>query len=154
MSSQISFNETKRKRANPTVVSAIAGLLASSVGKGIMHPIDTIKAKLQVISLPGVNSQSIRGEASNGKSLIMNIARETIRSEGIRGLYKGFGIHVGGGIPAGGIYYGSYEFFKKTTLQMPYLQKHPFLAYLMGGIFAETISCIIFVPVDVIKERR
>ena len=24
----------------------------------------------------------------------------------------------------------------------------------MGGIFAETISCIIFVPVDVIKERR
>jgi Mitochondrial carrier protein len=102
-------------------VSAIAGLLASSVGKGIMHPIDTIKAKLQVISLPGVNSQSIKGEGANGKSLIMNIARETVRSEGIRGLYKGFGIHVGGGIPAGGIYYGSYEFFKKTTLQMPYL---------------------------------
>jgi hypothetical protein len=27
-------------------VSAIAGLLASSVGKAFMHPVDTIKAKL------------------------------------------------------------------------------------------------------------
>ena len=26
--------------------------------------------------------------------------------------------------------------------------------YLLGGMFAETISCLIFVPVDVIKERR
>lgn len=69
-------------------------------------------------------------------------------------MYRGFGIHVGGSIPAGGLYYGSYEFFKKNTLKNEFLQQHAFLAYLMGGIFAETISCIIFVPVDVIKERR
>ena len=86
-----------------------------------MHPVDTIKAKLQVISLPGVNNESIKGSSANGKSLIMNIARETVRSEGIRGLYKGFGIHVIGGVPAGGLYYGSYEFFKKQTLQLPYM---------------------------------
>jgi hypothetical protein len=123
MSNNSNQQEVKRKRASPTVVSAIAGLLASSVGKGIMHPVDTIKAKLQIISLPGVNSESIHGGNSTqgGKSLIMNIARETVRTEGIRGLYKGFGIHVGGGIPAGGLYYGSYEFFKKQTLQLPYL---------------------------------
>lgn len=28
------------------------------------------------------------------------------------------------------------------------------MAYFCGGIFAEAISCLIFVPVDVIKERR
>mgnify|MGYP001020664140 CR=1 FL=1 len=28
------------------------------------------------------------------------------------------------------------------------------MSYLAGGMFAETIACIIFVPVDVIKERR
>ena len=61
MSNNSNQEEVKRKRASPTVVSAIAGLLASSVGKGIMHPVDTIKAKLQVISLPGVNSESIHG---------------------------------------------------------------------------------------------
>lgn len=107
------------------------------------------------MSLPGVESTNFKGEkAGGGRSLILNIARETVRKEGIRGLYKGFGVHVGGGIPAGGLYCGSYEFFKKLTLQIPFFQNYPFVAYLMGGIFAETISCVIFVPVDVIKERR
>ena len=83
-----------------------------------MHPIDTIKAKLQVMSLPGVESYSFKAENSTGggRSLILNIASETVRSEGIRGLYKGFGVHLIGGIPAGGLYFGSYEFFKKQTL--------------------------------------
>ncbi len=48
--------------------------------------------------------------------------RETMQKEGIRGLYRGFGIHVCGGIPAGGLYFGSYEFFKKNTLKNEYLQ--------------------------------
>ncbi len=43
----------QKKHANPAVVSAIAGLAAASIGKSIMHPIDTIKAKLQVMSIPG-----------------------------------------------------------------------------------------------------
>lgn len=34
------------------------------------------------------------------------------------------------------------------------MQEHPSLAYLAGGLFAEAIACILFVPVDVIKERR
>jgi len=51
----------------------------------------------------------------------MQVARDTIKKEGIRGLYKGFSIHVGGGIPAGGLYFGGYEMFKKISLQYPYL---------------------------------
>ncbi len=69
------------------------------------------------MSLPGVESTGIKAEnASRGRSLILNIARETVRSEGIRGLYKGFGVHISGSIPAGALYWGSYEFFKKNTL--------------------------------------
>ena len=138
------------KHANPAVVSAIAGLAAASIGKSIMHPIDTIKAKLQVMSIPG----HARVSPDPKQSLIMQLARETVKAEGVRGLYKGFGIHVLGSIPAGGLYFGSYELFKKITLQNAYLQQHSFISYLLGGIFAETIACMIFVPVDVIKERR
>jgi hypothetical protein len=34
------------------------------------------------------------------------------------------------------------------------LQKNPFISYMAGGIFAESVACILFVPIDVIKERR
>jgi len=69
-------------------------------------------------------------------------------------LYRGFAIHITGSIPAAGLYFGAYEFFKSQTLQYTYLQQHPFVAYLAGGMFAETVACVLFVPVDVIKERR
>lgn len=51
------------------------------------------------------------------KSRIVNIARDTVKAEGIRGLYRGFGINVIGSIPAAGLYFGSYEYFKKNFLQ-------------------------------------
>lgn len=143
------------RKANTTAVSAISGLMAASVGKALLHPIDTLKAKLQVLSLPSAGT-TINKEApgDNRQSVIMRLAQDTVKAEGVRGLYRGFGIHVAGGIPAGGLYFGSYEFFKKHTLQVDFLKQHPFMAYLIGGMFAEVVACLLFVPVDVIKERR
>ena len=46
----------------------------------------------------------------------MKIARQTIQSEGLGGLYRGFAINILGSIPAAGLYFGSYEFFKSHTL--------------------------------------
>ena len=87
-------------------------------------------------------------------SLIMRIAKDTVAKEGPGGLYRGFAISLYGSMPAAGIYFGSYEFFKKNTLQYQYLQDRPFISYLAGGIFAEACACSMFVPIDVIKERR
>ncbi len=70
------------------------------------------------------------------------------------GLYRGFAIGFYGSIPAAALYWGSYEFFKKNTLEIEFFKNHPFISYLAGGMFAETIACALFVPVDVIKERR
>ena len=38
------------KQSNPAIVSAIGGVIGSSIGKFFVHPIDTIKAKIQVQS--------------------------------------------------------------------------------------------------------
>ena len=87
-------------------------------------------------------------------SVIQSIVRDTVKSEGIGGLYRGFAINVLGSIPAAGLYFGSYEFCKSNVLEHQFFQDRPFIAYLAGGMFAETVACILFVPVDVIKERR
>ena len=49
-------------------------------------------------------------------SIIKEIVQETIRKEGIGGMYRGFAIHVFGGVPAAAIYFGSFEFFKSRVL--------------------------------------
>lgn len=65
-----------------TYASSLGGLLGSSIGKCLLHPIDTVKAKLQVGNPTA--SAPTRG------SYIVEVVRETIRKDGLRGLYRGF----------------------------------------------------------------
>jgi hypothetical protein len=39
---------SKHNENKQAISSALAGMMASSVGKTILHPIDTVKAKIQV----------------------------------------------------------------------------------------------------------
>jgi hypothetical protein len=73
-----------------------------------------------------------------------------LQTEGIRGLFKGIGAVLVGGIPGVTIYMTSYEYFKDNLSQYTNSQ---FAVYFAGGMLAEAISCIVFVPVDVVKER-
>ena len=86
--------------------------------------------------------------------VIRQLVQDTIRKEGFGGLYRGFAIHICGSVPAAALYFGSYEFFKSRVLEKEFFADKPFLAYMAGGMFAEFVACSIFVPVDVIKERR
>ena len=127
-------------------ITMISSLFCGSISKLITHPLDTIKAKIQVKN----SSKIIK---------IRDVYKNTISEEGIylnnlgiRGLYKGVPIHVIGAIPGCVLYFCSYEYFKKQILSRE-VKISEFVIYFFGGMFAETISCLIFVPVDVIKER-
>lgn len=111
----------------------------------VTHPIDTIKARLQVI--PGTTLQKGQG------SVIIGTGSEVVKNEGLAGLYRGLPTAIIGGVPGAFMYFGAYEFWKKHTLQIDYLKKHPFISYLSAGMFAETVACMVFVPTDVLKER-
>ena len=61
------------------------------------------------------------------------------------GLYRGFGAVVVGGTPGTVIYLCSYEWFKGDS--------DDFLVHFGAGMLAETVACVVYVPVDVVKER-
>ena len=70
--------------------SATAGLFA----RLICHPFDTCKAQLQT---------TLR------RNNIISTIRTCLKDDGIRGLYKGIGAAVVGGMPAVCLYLSSYE---------------------------------------------
>ena len=80
----------------------IGGLLTGACAKFISHPIDTVKAKLQ-ISRSIINTQHI---IDNN---IFQYTRRIIRNEGIRGLYPGVGISTIMGAPASMLFWGTFE---------------------------------------------
>jgi len=122
----------KKSGDNAALVSAICGIIGSTIGKAFSHPIDTVKARLQVIEGTTVNQ-------SKG-SMIINTAQEVLKNEGVKGLYKGLPTALIGGVPASFLYFGSYEFWKGHTLGIQFFKDHSFISYLSAGIFAETIA--------------
>lgn len=136
----MSQSSSSGKKADKTVmISMISGLFGGSTAKLITHPVDTLKAKIQV---------------NAGRTGILKVLANTYKNEGVRGLYRGLPVSVLGSVPGCVLYFGAYEFAKKKLLMFSNLSHSEFIMYFLGGMFAETVSCMVFVPVDVIKERR
>ncbi|KAH9131122.1 hypothetical protein AeNC1_019759 [Aphanomyces euteiches] len=116
--------------------SAIAGILA----RVVCHPLDVAKANLQA------TGQTIFQNSSH-------VLRHTFQLEGMRGLYRGFGVILLGSAPATCMYLTSYEESKKLLETNDTFKQSLFLTSFTAGIMAEAVSCVIWVPIDVIKER-
>ncbi|KAL7534045.1 hypothetical protein ACHAWF_004701 [Thalassiosira exigua] len=141
--------------------SAVAGIIS----RIFTHPLDTAKARLQASSTiaGGLTNTTFRGPVD---ALI-----RTYRHEGIRSLYGGFGAVIVGGTPGTVVYLTGYAFFRDSIssalMQMPgrgyatttsgaepsLSQGEEFIVHFSSGMLAETVTCIVYVPVDVVKER-
>ena len=144
----------------------VAGLLASA-SAGVLarfpcHPLDTCKARLQVQQRASAAAGGGRVSAANAAAPtpqlryagLLDTLRSTFRAEGLRGLYRGFGVTAVGSAPATCLYLTSYDAAKKAmTSASPFLAGNDFLAHFAAGMVAETFSCVLWVPIDVTKER-
>ena len=134
---------------------ALGSATAGIISRICTHPLDTAKARLQS-----------GGKAANTYRGPVDVLRKTIRTEGIRGWYRGFGAILVGGTPGTMVYLCSYEMIKKRlsaisssststtgTASSNGDNNESFVVHFASGMLAETIACIVYVPVDVIKER-
>jgi hypothetical protein len=83
---------------------------------------------------------------------VFDVLQRTTKIEGFTALYRGFGAIVVGGTPGTMVYLCGYDYVKekmrKSNAGIP-----EFAIHFASGMLAETLACIIYVPVDVIKER-
>ena len=92
----------------------------------------------------------------------MDALFQTFRAEGVRGLYRGFGAILVGGTPGTMLYLCSYDLLKirltslweqGTGKPLVHGSGGEFAVHFSCGMLAEAFACIVYVPVDVVKER-
>lgn len=95
----------------------------------------------------------------------LDVLRRTSKTEGLRGLYRGFGAVIVGGTPGTVLYLCTYDICKARLSSLLSSSNNNnnnnndkngesnFVVHFLAGMFAETVACIVYVPVDVIKER-
>ncbi|KAL9243296.1 hypothetical protein vseg_017201 [Gypsophila vaccaria] len=119
------------------------GALAGGFGEGMMHPIDTVKTRIQ--------SQAILCGSQNQKSVLQMI-RTVWAADGLRGFYRGVTPGVTGSIATGATYFGFIESTKKWIDE-----SHPSLgghwSHFLAGGMGDTLGSFIYVPCEVMKQR-
>ena len=134
---------------NPVVHNALGSATAGIISRLFTHPLDTAKAQMQA---GGLNAAHLKGPWD---ALFKTYARE-----GVRGWYRGFGVILVGGTPGTILYLCGYDMFKNNLSSLAYNDQatiksdsKEFTIHFASGMLAETCACLVYVPVDVIKER-
>ena len=101
--------------------------------------------------------------SNSPKTVYKNFATglwEIWQFEGLRGLYRGFGPTALGSMPASCLFFTTYEVAKSELhllssgdAKVAKNQSSAFFVHVASGLIAEIISCTLWVPIDVIKER-
>eukprot|EP00899_Mesostigma_viride_P029016 jgi/Mesvir1/929/Mv17487-RA.1 len=126
---------------NKALVGAIAGGVAGAFTSAVLHPIDTIKTRLQV---RGANKVY-----KHATDVMMQSVKQT---GGLADLYRGLQAAVLGAGPSSALYFGTYELTKSALYQHlpPQLTAMvPPVAATLGNM----VSSIILVPKELIKQR-
>lgn len=128
---------------NQLLYNALGSATAGIISRVFTHPLDTAKAIMQ-----SSDATTLRGP--------LDAIQKTYGREGLTGLYRGFGAVIIGGTPGTIVYLCSYDFFKRFLGDGDPISSsslRSFSVHFASGMLAESVACIVYVPVDVVKER-
>ncbi|XP_051115073.1 uncharacterized protein LOC127240425 [Andrographis paniculata] len=140
------------KLSEPTqaaMANGVAGMTASVCSQAVFVPVDVVSQRLMV--------QGYSGHATYKGGV--DVLRKVVKSEGIRGLYRGFGLSVATYSPSSGVWWASYGASQRFIWRIlddrnaPPSEAELMLVQAAGGVFAGATAACITNPLDTIKTR-
>lgn len=126
---------------------AMTGILASFV----LCPVELVKCRMQALCCGDTCYGMPR--SINNRSGMLCYAREVLRTDGVRGLYRGLSGMWAKEVPGSFIYFGSYELAKSVaTAQLQESNHYSKTTVFLCGVFAGLCFCITH-PIESIKTR-
>ncbi|KAI9195859.1 hypothetical protein LWI28_018817 [Acer negundo] len=124
----------------------IIGAILFTVQSALLHPTAVVKTRMQV---DGSGFSQMRG---------ISVFRHILKHDGIRGIFRGFGTSAIGSLPGRVLHLTSLEVSKDLMLKytegigMPEATRVG-IANGVAGMLSNLVSCVYYVPLDVICQR-
>ncbi|ERN17887.1 solute carrier family 25 member 44 [Amborella trichopoda] len=135
------------------IANGVAGMTSSLLSQAVFVPLDVVSQKLMV--------QGYAGHTKYNGGL--DVARKILKSNGFRGLYKGFGLSVMTYSPSSAMWWASYGSSQRYIWRLlGYGNDHEklvpsqstiILVQATGGIVAGAVASCATTPLDTIKTR-
>lgn len=135
------------------IANGVAGMISSLAAQSVFVPLDVVSQRLMVQGTAGAKNYS------GG----LDAARKILKTDGIRGLYRGFGMSVVTYSPSSAVWWASYGssqriiwrslgYSSEDSMLVP-SQGQIMLVQAVGGFFAGAVASCITTPLDTIKTR-
>lgn len=139
---------TQRNPLWDNVADVLCGSIAGSAGKVIEYPFDTVKVRLQ--AQPDHAPPQFKGP--------FDCFRQTFRSEGLGGFYRGISSPIIGAALENASLFLTYNAAQKFIRQQWYYpgdvkQELPMHILLLCGSFAGSVTSFLLTPIELIKCR-
>lgn len=121
----------------------IWGALAGGFGETVMHPIDTVKTRIQCGGYFGVGTQ-MHGTGQALKSIVA--------IDGLKGLYRGIVPAMTGSVVSGATYFGCIEGTKEWLFSRRPDLSSPWFTF-VSGASGDIVASVVYVPCEVMKQR-
>ena len=156
----------KKLDAQPDWVNYAAAALASMVSTSVMHPVDTIKTKMQLkgaadeLAQSAYDKEFLARKADNAIKIDLTppgvaAGKEhtglAAVAEELGTLYKGLSGNLLKEAPSSALYLGVYEVVKTALLATTFGAAQPLLVYLAAGGVGEFCGSIIRAPAEACK---
>ncbi|KDP27985.1 hypothetical protein JCGZ_19065 [Jatropha curcas] len=124
----------------------IIGAILFTAQQGLLHPTAVVKTRMQVADSGFYRMKGI------------SVFRHIVKNDGIAGLFRGFGTSAIGSIPGRVLTLTSLEMSKDMMLKYTQRLDMPEATRLgiangVAGMLSNLVSCVYFVPLDVICQR-
>lgn len=122
-----------------------SGAAAGALGLFFVYSLDYARTRL------ANDAKKASGAGEREFNGLIDVYKETLKTDGIAGLYRGFVPSVCGIIVYRGLYFGLYDSLKPVVLIGP-LQTSFLASFLLGWVVTTTASTISY-PIDTIRRR-
>ena len=122
-----------------TLKGIVAGGITGGIEICITYPTEYIKTQLQLDEKAG----KYKG--------IADCAKQTVRQNGIRGLYRGLSVLVYGSIPKSAVRFGGFEFFRKRAADEKTGTLTPGMRLLCGLGAGISEAVLVVTPMETVK---
>jgi hypothetical protein len=126
-----------------SLVPLTAGILARTSLTSLMSPLELIRTNLQSTPKSPDNPHTLGS--------VLKSVRGLVRAQGVQSLWRGLGPTLWRDVPFSGIYWASYEWWKKGLEQRG--RSGAWVAFVSGAV-SGTSAALITSPFDVLKTRR
>ena len=123
----------------------LAGAISGLVNDAIVHPLDTLRARLDTVTAPAIESP-LRS--------FSRMVSSTYLTEGARGFFGGYGVSLMGSMPANAVYFGLYKLGQRVCQDVGNEDRSMDWAHnAFAGLVAQCGAAFVFTPLDVMKQR-